>query len=420
MSGAARDGGHHVLVIGAGIIGVCSACALQQAGFEVTLVDRKAPGRECSFGNAGGMAVAEVMPLSSPGIVWRIPGWLLDPLGPLAIRWGHLPRLLPWLWRFWRAGTPARVEAASNALASLLASTYDDYEPLLEAAGARGLLSRNGSITVYETRRGWEEDALEWETKQARGIRIEHLGPEAIREQEPDLAPVFAGGVRMPDWGHVADPFAVVNAIATHFERGGGTIRRAEVVDFEPHAGRPAAARTASGERLGFDRLVVAAGAWSKALARRLGSRVPLDTERGYNTTLPHPGVRLNNMITSGEGKFVLTPMRMGLRIGGAVELAGLAAPPDFARARALLDRARRFFPRLDTSGGTEWMGYRPSLPDSLPVIGRSPRHANVIFAFGHGHLGLTMGATTARLVTALARGDDPGIDLRPFRVDRF
>ena len=237
---------------------------------------------------------------------------------------------------------------------------------------------------------------------------------------EPDLAQVFHAGMFMPDWGHVADPYRIVAGIAEAFARSGGVIREGRVVSFEIGAEGPRSVDTVSGERIAFDQVVIAAGAWSHRLTRQLGSKVPLETERGYHTTLPNPGVDVRRMLHSAEGGFVLTPMSMGLRLAGTVELGGLEAPPNYDRAKVLVTRARQFLPKLNADGGSEWMGFRPSLPNSLPVIARSPRFANVFYAFGHGHLGLTEGATTGRIIAALAAGRPPGIDLAPFRVDRF
>ncbi len=408
------------VVVGAGIVGISCARSLQREGAAVTVIDPLAPGRGTSFGNAGGIAVTEVAPQALPGIMRRVPRWLMDPLGPLAIRWSYLPRLAPWLWRFWRASRRERVEAAAAALASLLSHAYDDYEPLLVEAGIRDILYRKGCISLYESEEALRADAFEWELKRRHGVRVERLAPEELRQMEPELAPIFKLGMFVPDWGHVADPYRVVASIAEHFAREGGTIREARAVGFELGGEGPLALRTESGERIPFERLVIAAGAWSGRLAKLLGSPVPLETERGYHTTLPHPNVSLNRMLHSAEGGFVATPMAMGLRLSGTVELGGLELPPNYARARVLVERARRFLPRLDASGGSEWMGFRPSLPDSLPVISPSPHFGNVFYAFGHGHLGLTGGATTGRIIASLAAGRDPGIDLAPFRVDRF
>ncbi len=415
-----QDRPARVVVVGAGIVGMCCAVQLRRRGFAVTVVERKGPGEETSFGNAGGIAVSECVPLSSPGTMLKAPGWLLDPLGPLAVRWAYVPRLVPWLWRFWRAGRQDRVEAHAAALAALHEPTYDDYEPMLREAGIFDLLHRNGHLHLYESERSFAADAGAWRLRRENGVRFERVGPERIRELEPGLAPIFPVAVHTPGWGHVADPHRVVTSFADLLRRLGGEIRLAEAVGFE--AGEAGIRRVglAEGEALDCDHVVIAAGAWSHRLSHQLGDNVPLESERGYHTTLPDPRVGLNNMISSGDFKFVITPMAMGLRIGGTVEFGGLDAPPDYRRARKLVGIARRYLPGLNDAGGSEWMGHRPSLPDSLPVIGPSPRHRNVHYAFGHGHLGLTQAATTGRIVAQLIAGENPGLDVTPYRVDRF
>ena len=409
-----------VLVIGGGVVGLACACRLQQAGLQVAVLERGEPGLEASFGNAGGFGMSEVIPLATPGVTWKVPGWLADPLGPLAIRWRHLPALLPWLWRFWLNANPAQVERASTALCALLGTAYDDSLPLLREAGVADDLRREGSITVYESEASWRAEAPQWELRRRHGIAWTKLDAGGIREREPDLAPVFHCAVHASDWGHVADPFAIADGLLRLFRSRQGRLLTGEAASFELGDGRASALVTRGGERHAFDQAVVAAGPWSSRLCRALGDRVLLESERGYHLTLPAAGVRLNNMVLSADRSFVMTPMRMGLRLAGTAEFAGLEAPPDYARADALANHARHLFGHIQTEGATRWMGQRPSTPDSLPVIGRSGRNPRIIYAFGHGHLGLTLAATTARIVTAIATGRDPGLDLRPFDIARF
>lgn len=416
-AGAARA---HAAVVGGGIVGLACACALQDAGYEVSVHERGEPAHEASFGNAGGIGASETIPMAVPGIVRRVPRWLLDPLGPLAIRWRHLPRLAPWLWRFWRCATRQQVQRSAAALAALLHPVYEDLLPLLHDAGVAGHLRREGSLTVYERESTWLDERPWWELRARHGIAYEAVSAAHIRELEPDLAPVFACGVRIPAWGHVADPYLVADGVAGLFRARQGRIVRGTVAGFEHSADGLAALRHDDGKLYPCDLLVIAAGAWSAGLSGKLGDRVLLQSERGYHLTLPQAGVTLNNMVLSAERSFVMTPMSMGLRLAGTAQFAGLEAPPDYRRADALAVHARHLFGRLDTHGATRWMGQRPSTPDSLPVIGRSPRHANVLYAFGHGHLGLTLCATTARLVAALATGRDPGVDMRPYDIARF
>ncbi|MBI1778824.1 MAG: FAD-binding oxidoreductase [Proteobacteria bacterium] len=407
----------HVAVIGAGIIGVCAAVQLLRQGNRVTLIDSVEPGRGTSFGNAGGIAVGSIVPLSLPGTLRQVPGWLMDPLGPLAIRWRYLPKLAPWLWRFWRAGSQAQVERAAAALAGLLAPTYDDYMPLLRDAGLVDLLRRDGCLTLYETRAAYEAELYSWDLKRAHGVGLEIVGRDELRQMEPDIAPNYELAVYQPDWGRVLDPYKIVAGLARWFAGNGGTIAQARVTGAAIGEAGATALTTDAGS-IAMDAVVVAAGARSHEIARWLGSRVPLETERGYHLTLPNPGPSPRRTISMGG--WVMTPMEMGLRLAGTVELAGLEAPPDWRRARILAERAKIVLPGLNSEGGTEWMGHRPSLPDSLPVISGSPHHANVFYAFGASHLGLTEGATTGRLIADLVAGRTSSIDLAPFRVDRF
>ena len=409
-----------ISVLGAGIVGLACGCALQGAGLRVTLIERGEPGREASFGNAGGIATSEIIPLATPGITWKTPGWLLDPLGPLAIRLGHLPHLLPWFWRFWRNANERQLRHAANALAALCARLYDDLLPLLEEAGASARLKREGSLTLYEKRATWEAEAPLWRLRAEHGVEFEHVAGERVRDYEPDLGAAFDCAVRVPAWGHVDDPYAVARALAELFVARGGQIVRAEARGFEFGDDAPNALRLADGSRHEFAQLVVAAGVWSARFAAQLGEPVLLAAERGYHLTLPAAGVALRNMVISAERSFVMTPMAMGLRLAGTAEFAAIDAAPDYRRADCLAEHARALFGRLDTRGASRWMGQRPSTPDSLPIIGRSARHANVIYAFGHGHLGLALAATSGRLVADIACGAPPAVALEPFQIGRF
>jgi D-amino-acid dehydrogenase len=404
-----------VVVIGAGIIGLSSAYFLFADGHRVTVLDRDPAGDKVSFVNAGGIGISEIVPASAPGVVWRVPGWLFDPLGPLSLKLGHLPALLPWLWRFLRSGTPAEIKRLAAALAALARPCYDDLVPMLDTIGLSADLHRVGALSVYETTEGFLRDRAEWELKRRFGVVCEEIGGDEAREREPALGPIVKHAIFTPQWAHVSDPKAIVDRLREWLEQRGVRMERGEAVGFEGQA-----VRASDGRHLPFDALVVAAGAWSGRLARLIGDRALLESERGYNTTLPNPRVTLQAEVIFAERKFVATPLAMGLRIGGAAEFAGLEAPPNFARPKALVALAKRYFPGLNAEGGREWMGHRPATPDTLPVIGRSPRRQNVFYAFGHGHTGLTFGPTTGRLIADLIAGRPPSLDLAPFAIARF
>ena len=409
----------HVVVIGAGIVGVCSALALLRAGFRVTLLERDAPGQGASFGNGAVIGEAAVVPVATPGLLRKVPGMLLDPRGPLALRWSYLPRIAPWLLRFAAASRPKRVEQISIALAALLEGSFAAFDRLLEMADAADMLRRTGWLCVYETEAGLEAYRPMLELQRRRGVSFDILDRDALREFEPALGPIFARALYYPDVGYALDSLRLVQVLAEAFGRRGGTLKRAEARGFEIGPDGPRAVLTEAGP-VPCDAVVIAAGAWSKRLAAELGSRLPLDTERGYHVQFAAPGVAPRLPVYSTERGIIATPLEVGLRVGGTVELGGLKAAPNWDRARVLLEQAKRWFPGLRTEGHSRWMGFRPSMPDSLPVIGRSPRFANAIFAFGHGHCGMMMGARTGEIVAALLAGRDPGLDMTPYRADRF
>jgi D-amino-acid dehydrogenase len=419
-AGADRAGGRGIVVLGAGIVGISCACWLQRDGFAVTVVDRLGPGEATSYGNAGGVATGEVAPLAMPGLLREVPGWLLDPLGPLAVDWRYLPRALPWLLRFLRAGSKARVRAIAGALAALSDAARPPFEQLLAAAGTSDLLAREDCLYLYDHEHQLAAERLHWELRRAHGIAFERIAGPALPELEPDLARDFALGIRMPGWHHVTNPHRVVTGLAEHFVRAGGRLLRAETIGIETRDRTALALRLRDQGDEAFEQLVIAAGAWSHIPAGQLGDPVPLESHRGYHVTLPHPGIRPRRLVLYAPEHFVVTPMEMGLRVAGTVEIAGLEAPPNYERARVLVRKARRIYPTLDDRDGIEWMGHRPATPDSLPVIGRATRFANVCYAFGHGHLGLTFGPLTGRLIAELVAGRPASLDLRPYRVDRF
>ncbi|PKR58555.1 NAD(P)/FAD-dependent oxidoreductase [Thalassospira lohafexi] len=413
--------GQKAVVIGAGIIGVNVALALQDKGYDVTILDRGEPGMGASFGNAGGIAVTECAPIAMPGTLMNVPGWLMDPLGPLSVRWGYLPKMLPWLLRFLAASSKSRVEQIATELAALLNRAWDDYDPVIAKAGlADAVFKKEGAMAVYRSDASRRKDDYASDLRRRNGIKIRDLTRAEVRDLEPDLAPIFSCGVMEEDWGRVLDPYKIVMGLYKCFLDQGGKFETAEVTDFVYRDGKPRAAMTTSGDQITFDTVVVACGAWSKTLAKRLGSPVPLDTERGYNTTVPYHDAKLSRMVICADDSFVMTPMEMGIRVGGAVELGGLTAAPNYDRAKALFAKGKEVLPKLNGDGGTEWMGFRPSMPDSKPVISKSPNHQNVFFAFGHGHLGLTMGATTGRLISDLMSGEETPINMTPYRINRF
>lgn len=408
-----------VAVIGAGVVGLAAAAELQIRGHEVTILDPGAPGEGCSLGNAGCLSRASCVPLGLPGTWKKVPGYLLDPQGPLTIPLTYAAQVAPWLWRLHRSTSAARVNAIADALHPLLDRTVEKWRPLAAWAGVPELIRQDGYAFAYESEAAFNGDALGRKLRTERGVKIQILTGPAVREFDPALSPAITHLVVMPEQGHVPDPLRLSRALADRLRATGAIFVRKAVLDFEFGEGRVARVAV-DGESIDIDHVVLAAGAHSKPLAQRLGATVPLETERGYHVMLESPSVAPRIPTCSGEGKWFMTPMEGGLRVAGTVELAGLAAPPDYSRAEALLPGAKRLLPGLEHGKVVKWMGHRPSLPDSLPVIGRSPRASNAIFAFGHGHVGLTAASPTSEIVADLVEGKKPWLDMAPYDSGRF
>lgn len=402
-----------VLVIGAGVVGLSVALAAQARGLSVRVIDRVGPAAGASAGNAGAFAFTDILPLASPRIIRQAPRWLLDPLGPLSVPPRYMGRIAPWMWHFWRASQPAKVRASTLAQTTLMRVSRAALEPHLERAGLMHMLRKDGQLQVYEGAREFRASLPGWQIRREEGIDFTHLEGDEIAAYQPGLAARFTHATFTPGWFSIADPKDYTLALADKFRADGG-----EIVIAEAQALTPTGVQTSAGAMTG--RVVLAAGAWSHHLARTAGARIPLETERGYNTTLPADALDLRQQITFVGHGFVISKLTSGIRVGGAVELGGLQLPPNFARADAMLKKAATFFPALKTGGGTQWMGFRPSLPDSLPAIGVLPGRDDVICAFGHGHLGLTQSVGTGRIVADLLTGKDPGLDLSPFDPARF
>lgn len=408
-----------IVIVGAGIVGICVAAFLAEAGRRVVVVDRTGICEETSSGNAAALAFSDVLPLAHKGMMKNLPRWLADPLGPLAIRPSYLPRLAPWLWRFWRAGhdDPGKAIAAQ---AGLMALAEAEWLALMDRSGTRPMLREDGSLELYESEAEFRGALAGWAAREKHGIGFRHVEGSDLAALQPGLSRQFVKGTFVPGWKTVDDPKLLGKAIWAYAEAKGARFVPATARSVQADSQGRAVVHLDGGSSLAAHTVVVAAGAWSHLLARAFADQIPLETERGYNTTLPVGAFDVKRqLIFSGHG-FVITPLSTGLRVGGAVELGGLKLPPNYARSKAMLEKAKRFLPGLETEGGREWMGYRPSLPDSLPVIGRARTAPNVVYAFGHGHLGLTQAAATGRLVRDLVAGQAPTIDLAPFSPQRF
>ncbi|MGB3741653.1 MAG: FAD-dependent oxidoreductase [Castellaniella sp.] len=408
-----------IAIIGGGIIGASCALALADTGQQVVLIEPQDLASGASKGNAGALAFADILPLASPRIIRQALRWLADPLGPLSLAPSYLLPVAPWLLQLWRASLPDRYPANIRAQVALMQLAQTEMDALLENAGLQSHLHTQGVLEVYEGAHRLQaaQGTAQWRDRY--GIEAQVLQGADLAARQPGLAPRFTHGVYIPGWRNVGDPQALGQAIGQCAQSRGVQHLRQSVRWLQP-SGQGVRLILEDGRLLQAGQVVVAAGAHSRQLAQGVGDRIPLDTERGYNTTLPPDALDLRQQITFSDHGFVVSPLRCGIRVGGAVELAGLKRAPNYQRAQAMLNKAKAFLPDLDTRDGTPWMGFRPSLPDSLPIIARSPRHPAVVYAFGHGHLGLTQSAATARLVRDIITQNTPAIDLHPYRVQRF
>lgn len=410
----------HIGIIGTGIVGAATGAWLQRDGHSVTFIDPKEAGEACSFGNAGSLSPSAVLPVGMPGMWKKVPKWLLDPDGPLVIRTHYLPVVLPWLMRFMRHSTEKEVTRIATAMRGLLAPVFDAYTPLVQRAGASSLIRQEGCLYVYSSRESAERWSWGADLRRSLGVEMQALDAEQLFELEPDLRGAFSYGQFAPDNGSTPDPEALVKAIYNQSIKDGATHLRLAATGFRKTDGQVSAVTLSDGEELAVDGVVVAAGAWSGKLARQLGSRVPLESQRGYHVTVKSPNVNLKRNVMAVEQNIMVNPMTMGLRFAGTVELAGLKTPPNYRRAESLLSKGHEIFPNLQSADHSVWMGHRPCMPDSMPVIGAAPKTENAWFGFGHGHMGMCGGATTGRELANIISGRTPEIDLSPFKADRF
>lgn len=409
-----------VAVIGAGVVGLCTALQAQRKGYRVTLIDRDAPGTGASFGNAGYLATELIDPLASGKTLRGALTMLLDPHGPLALPLGYLHRSLPWLVRFVAAARPAQVRRSRDGLLALNRAALAAWRRCLADIGASEQLRQSGYLLVWESPDRLEEARAHGRYLQQWGVPSELVDAARVAQLEPALSGTVSHALFFPEACQVREPYQLCRLLFAAFEaRGGGFVQQAvEHLSADAQQVRVQIA----GTELSVDQAVICAGAWSKKLLQGTGLEVPLEAERGYHVSMDCPAVSLNRPIGSAERRFVISPLDSGLRAVGFTELGGLRLKPIRRRFATLRRHSQALLPALaDPSlNSREWMGHRPTLPDSLPVIDRHPQHPRLLFAFGNQHLGLTQAAISAELVIDLMAGETPSIDPRPYRVDRF
>lgn len=412
-----------VAVVGAGVVGLCTALEAQRHGLQVTLLDKGLPGEGASFGNAGYLATELIDPLATKKTLSAAPRMWLDPKGPLALPWKYLPQALPWLARFVRSASSARVEASRQALYQLNQAAVPAWQRCLVDIGAEEYLVPSGYLLVWESENKLDEAKTHAAYLAQWDIESVLLQGAQLREKEPELAETVSHALFFPNACRVKDPYLLSKQLFAVFQARGGCFEQTEVSEILPQENAVGVVTATSQSR--FEYVVLCTGAWGKPLLEQTGISVPLEAERGYHLTIETADMEtppLQHPIGSAERKFVMSPLASGLRVVGITEIGGLRLPEFARRFNVLRHHSRQLLPRLNNPAlkVSEWMGHRPTLADSLPVIDQHPRHPRLLFAFGNQHLGLTQAAISAELVISLLRQVEPEFDMKPYRVDRF
>ena len=408
-----------VTIIGAGIVGICTALSLAEKGHSVELIDRDPPAEGASHGNAGVISPWSCVPQSIPGLWKNIPKWVLDPEGPVALRWRYFLPFLPWSLKFLYAGKESGLQAIGNAMNALNRPNVDLYRAHLKGTGHEQLVSDSMYVHVYRSPNGANLQDLGWRMREERNIPLQVVNDGELHEIEPDLSPNYKSAVLLKSQARALDPKSIGKALFEKAQSMGVTYRQANVTGIEQTADNSWIIKTEDTD-LTTGKLVIAAGAWSARLLKPLGLNLPLEAERGYHIVFKKPGAKLNNSIMDTKGKFVVSTMMAGIRCAGTAEFAGLDTPPDYRRAKVFKRLVKRLIPDINVEDTEEWMGTRPSFPDSLPCLGEIPGQANLFAAFGHSHYGFGMAPNTGRVVAAVINGETPDVDLSPYKIDRF
>lgn len=417
---SAKDDDDSIAVVGAGIIGLSIAWNLVRRGMRVVIYDPNEPGSGCSAGSAGAISPGSVVPLAMPGLLASVPGMMLDSGRALHIPARYWFKVLPWLTAFVAEARPSRVRANADALTNLYRPALEHHRALLGEIGALDLIRPTGQLHLYRNDRQLRGSQQDWAIRAAHGVKFETVDRGGIDALEPQVGKDYQIGVFLPDAGMSVNPHRHATTIGEAVARAGAEFVRERVVQLA-RSGQTVTGVVTGRGKMSHRAVVVAAGAWSTTLLRTIGYRVPLETQRGYHVDFKASGISLSRPIVPADRKVFITPMETGLRVAGTVELAGLDAPPSEGRARLLYNDLAAALPsaRLDRPDPF-WMGHRPCLPDSMPVIGASAKWKGLHLAFGHGHLGLSASAVTGDIVGRILAGERAAIDIAPFRIERF
>jgi len=412
---------NNIAVLGAGIIGINCAIELQSRGYQVTLIDKANIGEGCSKNNAGHFATEQVFPLAEASLLWQLPKMLLDPLGPIALSPKHFPKAFPWFVKFITNMLASKRSKNTEALKNINKHAIDYYKPLLKLAEAEYLLTENGSLLVFE------DTPIEKIEKQqqlflSQGVPVELLTKAQVLALEPHLNDKIQHALYFTDVGHTLNPLELSQKLACYAQKIGCKFIQFEASVIQHNEQKVTLSNKQT--TLEFDHLIIATGAHSERLLKQLGYKLPIEAERGYSLDMLSDTINiLNRPVASAERKFIITPMSHGLRLAGTVEFAGLKQKANMKRAKMLHKNAEHIIadlPAMPSDESVGWLGFRPSLPDSLPVIGNAPKHKNITLALGHQHLGLTLGAITGKLIGQIIDNEKTDINIQPFCLSRF
>ena len=415
----ALDNNIDVAIVGAGIIGVCIALELVERGLQVAIFDPADVCSKTSYGNAGVISPWTCVPQSLPGLWKQLPAWLVRPDGPVSIRPGYVPQFLPWALRFMAAGKADRLDPIADAMFALSKGSVDAYKRRLAGTGKAHLVRDSIYVHVYRDPAAASLDHLGWQMRQNRQVPVDYINADELRIIEPELADEFKAAIIIKRQGRASDPAGIGIALAEKSVACGATHIKSQVKEIRPDNGQGCQVVT---DRRTYQvgKIVLAAGIWSRQLLVNFGFNLPLEAERGYHLLLRDPGIELNNSIMDADGKYVASSMDAGIRIAGTAEFSGLDTAPNYARARRFAKQARQLFPRINCDQPEEWMGARPSFPDSLPCLGEIPGLTGIVAAFGHSHYGLGMAPGTSTIIADCVTGRRPSADMAPYHIGRF
>ena len=407
----------NIAVIGAGIVGICSAYFLKKSGFNVTLIDREDPGTMTSFGHACSFADYANVPVNYPGLIWDIPKMLLRKDGPLAVDFFYILKNLPWAFSFLQNCKKEKVDEIASSLTNLLKHSQLSYDEIFKDINVQEYISHEENLYLFDTKKSFEDYEYANVIRKNNRVKVRNLTKDEVGELEPNIANVYYAGQIFTGSRHTTNPLAISTKIFEKFLELGGTYIKQNVKNLIQKENF--IELSLDNKKINFDKIIISAGAWSNQIANMLGDKFPLDTERGYHILFETNEKLINRPVAWSESGFYLIQIHDGIRAAGTVEIAGLKKSPNKKRIEMIERQSRKVLPQLGKVKST-WMGRRPTLPDSLPIIGKSQQNSNVIYAFGHQHIGWTLGAVTGKIIDSLSRDQIPNIDISAYSPTRF